>query len=48
VDHFVYLSLASGVKVGIIRHYNVPGRWIDQGAVQAVVIAKVPRRILSV
>ena len=47
VDHFVYLSLTSGVKVGITRHYNVPGRWIDQGAVQAVVIAKVPRRILS-
>ena len=34
VDHYVYLSLTSGVKVGITRHFNVPSRWIDQGAVQ--------------
>jgi len=47
IDHFVYLSQTSGVKVGITRHYNIPGRWIDQGAVKALIIAKVPRRILS-
>ena len=47
IDHFVYLSLTSGVKVGITRHYNVPDRWIDQGAVQAMLFAKVPERILS-
>ena len=47
VDHFVYLSLTSGVKVGITRHYNIPDRWIDQGAVKGLVIAKVPERILS-
>ncbi|KMP12090.1 hypothetical protein UZ36_01990 [Candidatus Nitromaritima sp. SCGC AAA799-C22] len=47
IDHFVYLSLTSGVKVGITRYWNIPGRWIDQGAVKAVIIAKVPRRILS-
>ena len=47
IDHFVYLSQTSGVKVGITRHYNVPSRWIDQGAVKALIIAKVPRRILS-
>jgi len=47
IDHFVYLSQTSGVKVGITRHYNIPSRWIDQGAVKALIIAKVPRRILS-
>lgn len=47
VDHYVYLSLTSGVKVGITRHFNIPARWIDQGAVQGLIIAKVPERILS-
>ena len=47
IDHFVYLSLTSGVKVGITRHYNIPYRWIDQGAVKGLIIAKVPERVLS-
>lgn len=47
IDHFVYLSLTSGVKVGITRHTNIPDRWIDQGAVKGLIIAKVPERILS-
>ncbi|MDA0691713.1 MAG: DUF2797 domain-containing protein [Nitrospinae bacterium] len=47
VDHYVYLSLTSGVKVGITRYFNIPSRWIDQGAVQGLIIAKVPERILS-
>jgi hypothetical protein len=47
IDHFVYLSLTSGVKVGITRHTNIPNRWIDQGAVKGLIIAKVPERVLS-
>ncbi len=47
IDHFVYLSLTSGVKVGVTRHLNIPGRWIDQGAVQAIVIARTPQRKLA-
>ena len=47
VDHYVYLSLTSGVKVGITRHYNIPDRWIDQGALKGLIIAKVPERVLS-
>lgn len=43
-DHFVYLSNTSGVKVGITRHTQIPARWIDQGAVQALAILKVPKR----
>ncbi|MBI4389704.1 MAG: DUF2797 domain-containing protein [Nitrospinae bacterium] len=47
IEHVVYLSLTSGVKVGVTRHFNVPSRWIDQGAVKALVIARTPRRLLS-
>ncbi len=47
VEHIVYLSLTSGVKVGVTRHWNVPSRWIDQGAVQALIIAKTPQRKLA-
>lgn len=47
IDHFVYLSLTSGVKVGVTRHFNIPARWIDQGAVEAVIIACAPQRKLA-
>ncbi len=45
--HFVYLANSSGVKVGITRHTQIPTRWIDQGAVQALPIFKVSTRLLS-
>tara|TARA_B100000686_G_scaffold351435_1_gene450237 strand:+ start:2294 stop:3091 length:798 start_codon:yes stop_codon:yes gene_type:complete len=44
VDHLVYLSLTSGVKVGVTRYYNIPSRWIDQGAVLGLVIARTSQR----
>jgi hypothetical protein len=47
VDHFVYLAISSSLKVGITRHTQIPTRWIDQGAIQAIKIAKVPYRQLS-
>lgn len=34
--HVVYLSNSSGLKVGVTRNTQVPTRWIDQGALQAV------------
>jgi hypothetical protein len=46
-DHFVYLSNTSGVKVGITRQTNIPARWIDQGANQALPILRVSDRLLS-
>lgn len=46
-DHYVYLANSSGVKVGITRGTQIPTRWIDQGAVQAVPIARVSNRLLS-
>jgi hypothetical protein len=42
--HYVYLSNTSGLKVGITRHTQVPTRWIDQGATQALQIYKVSTR----
>jgi len=45
--HFVYLAKTSGVKVGITRNSQIPIRWIDQGAVQALPVFKVKSRYLS-
>ena len=47
VDHIVYLSNTSGLKVGITRATQVPTRWIDQGAIQAMPILRVATRHLS-
>ncbi|WP_461482323.1 DUF2797 domain-containing protein [Porticoccus sp.] len=44
VDHIVYLANSSGVKVGITRESQLPTRWIDQGAVQALPIMRVKTR----
>lgn len=46
-EHVVYLSYTGGVKVGVTRCTQVPVRWIDQGAVSAVIIARVPYRQLA-
>lgn len=47
IDHFVYLANTSGLKVGITRHSQVPTRWMDQGATQALPIFKVKTRYQS-
>ncbi|WGW01614.1 DUF2797 domain-containing protein [Vibrio sp. YMD68] len=47
VDHFVYLSNTSSIKVGITRHSQIPTRWIDQGATQGLPIFKVKTRHIS-
>lgn len=46
-DHFVYLANTSGLKVGITRQTNVPTRWMDQGATQALPIYRVKDRLMS-
>ncbi|WP_440874799.1 DUF2797 domain-containing protein [Thalassotalea sp. PLHSN55] len=45
--HYVYLANTSGLKVGITRESQIPTRWIDQGATQAMPIFKVQSRIQS-
>lgn len=47
VDHYVYLSNTSSLKVGITRHTQIPTRWIDQGATQGLPIIKAKTRHLS-
>lgn len=42
--HIVYIANSSGIKVGITRQANLPTRWIDQGAVQAMPIMNVMTR----
>jgi hypothetical protein len=45
--HMVYLANSSGIKVGITRQTQIPTRWIDQGAVQALPIFKVQSRYMA-
>lgn len=45
--HYVYLANSSGIKVGITRGNQLPTRWIDQGAIQALAIFKVSQRYYS-
>jgi hypothetical protein len=47
IDHFVYLAVSGELKVGVTRHHQVPTRWIDQGASQAIILAKTPNRHIS-
>lgn len=43
-EHIVYLANSSGLKVGITRASQVPTRWIDQGASQAMAFIRVSTR----
>ncbi|MCK5814473.1 MAG: DUF2797 domain-containing protein [Flavobacteriaceae bacterium] len=45
--HIVYLANSSDVKVGVTRKTQVPTRWIDQGAHEAVEVVEVPNRYLA-
>lgn len=45
--HFVYLAVASAIKVGVTRNSQIPTRWIDQGASYAIKVAETPYRKLA-
>lgn len=45
--HIVYLANSSNVKVGVTRKSQIPTRWIDQGAHEAIEIVEVPNRYLA-
>ncbi|MGE5520615.1 MAG: DUF2797 domain-containing protein [Candidatus Dadabacteria bacterium] len=47
IDHYVYLAVSGELKVGVTRHHQVPYRWIDQGATQAIILACTPNRHIS-
>lgn len=44
IDHYVYLANSSGLKVGITRGTQIPTRWMDQGATQAIPLLRVSTR----
>jgi hypothetical protein len=44
IPHIVYLANSSGLKVGVTRETQLPTRWIDQGAIQALPILRVQSR----
>ena len=46
-SHVVYLANSSSVKVGVTRKSQIPTRWIDQGAHEAIEIVEVPNRYLA-
>ncbi len=45
--HIVYLANSSNVKVGVTRKQQIPTRWIDQGAHEAIEFVEVPNRYLA-
>ena len=45
--HIVYLANSSNIKVGVTRKTQVPTRWIDQGAHEAVAMLETPNRYLA-
>ncbi len=45
--HIVYLANSSSVKVGVTRKSQVPTRWIDQGAHEAIQLLETPNRYLA-
>ncbi len=46
-DHIVYIANSSGMKIGITRGTQVPTRWVDQGATQALPVFRVSNRLQS-
>jgi len=47
IDHYVYIALSTGIKVGVTKAMNIPSRWIDQGAWKGILLAKTPYRQLA-
>ncbi|XCI74791.1 MAG: DUF2797 domain-containing protein [Flavobacteriales bacterium] len=45
--HIVYLAITGGPKVGVTQEIQTPTRWIDQGAIQTIKIARTPNRYLA-
>ena len=45
--HAVYLAVSSAVKVGVTKLSQVPTRWINQGASEAIILAVTPNRYLA-
>jgi hypothetical protein len=44
IPHYVYLAYSSNIKVGLTRKGRQFTRWVDQGALAAVLVAELPTR----
>ncbi len=44
IPHIIYIANTSGLKVGITRETQIPTRWVDQGATEALPLYKVQNR----
>lgn len=44
IPHYVYLAFSSAVKVGLTRKGRQQTRWVDQGALRAILVAELPNR----
>lgn len=42
--HIVYISNTANLKVGVTRKTNIPSRWVDQGACQAIALFEATER----
>lgn len=47
IPHIVYISLTAGAKVGVTREQQLLNRWVDQGAVEGISLARVPERLVA-
>lgn len=47
IDHIVYLAVSSELKVGVTRIHQIPTRWIDQGASNAIRVLQTPNRHIA-
>jgi len=45
--HIVYFSITSELKVGVTRMNNMMTRWVDQGAVESIILLELPNRYLA-
>ena len=45
--HIVYFSITSELKVGVTRMKNMMTRWVDQGAVESIILLELPNRYLA-
>ena len=44
IPQYVYLADTGSIKVGVTRSNQIPTRWIDQGAMSAIIFAQTPNR----
>lgn len=45
--HIVYIAITSSPKIGVTQERQIFTRWMDQGAIQIIKIARTPNRYLA-